>query len=82
MEQGNQPKTITVLISISSFFIMLFMLNLINSYEQTLIETKNKHFGGRTHDVIDVKNLELKDSSDKTVCNFIKIILNYIRKGL
>jgi len=47
-----------------------------------LIETKNKHFGGRTHDVIDVKNLELKDSSDKTVCNFIKIILNYIRKGL
>ena len=57
-QQGNQPKTATVLISISSFFIMLFILNLINTYEQSIVEAKNKHFGGRTHEVVDLKEME------------------------
>jgi hypothetical protein len=36
---------------------MLFVLNLINVYEQTIIEAKNKHFGGRTHDIVEIKDL-------------------------
>ena len=43
---------------------MLFVLNLINTYEQTLIETKNKHFGGRTHEVVNMDELDLKHSSN------------------
>ena len=69
----NQPKTITVLISISSFFVMLFMLGVINTYEQTLIEAKNHHFGGATHQVVDKSSLHIKHSSQHKRIHAIQI---------
>ena len=55
----------TVILSVASFFIMLFILNLINSYEQTLIEAKNKHISTRTNPfLIDVSGLFIKTAQE------------------
>ena len=62
---SNRPKTMTVILSVASFFIMLFILNLINSYEQTLIEAKNKHISTRTNPfLIDVSGLFIKTAQE------------------